>query len=171
MSLLRRLLRREARFHRVSGSRPGARNGFTLIEVMMVAAIVSLLAALSQPALQRVLIKARAAEAFSNLNAIKVAIQQYESDYFTYPPDANRGEIPSELVDYLPEGFSFTYDGYVLDYDNYMGPNGQPVDDGTFSIGLTVIPDDEQIGQAMVALIGSKVWPRGDNKFTWVVID
>ncbi len=147
-------------------ARDARRGGFTLIEVMMVAAIVSLLAALAQPAYQRVLLKARAAEAVSNLNAIKVAIQNYESDFYSYPPDVDRGQIPDGLADYLPEAFSFTFDGYVLDYDNYI-PSG----DDMFDIGLTVIPDNDDMGRAMVQLIGSKVWERGDSKFTWIVID
>ena len=166
------MIRRFSRTRRDDTSNaPRRPNGFSLIEMLMVAAIISLLAALSQPALQRMLVKARATEAISNLNAIKVALQNYESDYFSYPAEAGSGVIPTGLVDYLPEGFSFDFEGYQLDYDNFMDPDGTPVDDGTFSIGLTVIPENEEIGNAMVQLIGTKVWPRDGGKFTWVVID
>ena len=164
--MIRRTLQNRSR----GESRRQRQGGFTLIEVAMVAAIVSLLAALAQPALQRVLVQARAAEAINNLNVIKVAIQNYEADFLTYPPEAGNGEIPVGLDNYLPDQFSFNFEGYELDYDNWAGPDGQPLEAGTFAIGLTVIPEDVTLGQAMISLIGVKIWNR-DDRFTWVVID
>ncbi len=146
------------------------RRGFSLIELVMVVSIVSLLAAIAQPALNRVVVKARAAEAISNLNVIKVAVQGYEADFLNFPPEAAVGVIPTGLVDYLPDNFVFAFDGYTLDYDNFTGPDGQPVDDGTFSVGLTVVPDDLTLGQAMVQLIGSGILAF-DDRFTWIIID
>ena len=146
------------------------KRGFTLVELVMVVSMVSLLAALAQPALQRVVMQARAAEAISNLNVIKVAVQGYEADFLNFPPEADVGEIPTGLVDYLPDDFTFDFEGYSLDYDNFTGPDGQPVDDGTFSVGLTVVPDDVTLGQAMVQLIGNKILAF-DDRFTWIIID
>lgn len=150
-------------------SKRSDRGGFTLIELIMVVAIVSLLAALAQPALQRVVTKARAAEAISNLNVIKVAVQVYEADFLNYPPEAAVGVIPTGLSPYLPDNFAFAFEGYTLDYDNFTGPGGQPVDDGTFSVGLTVVPIDVTLGQAMVQLIGSGILAL-DDRFTWIII-
>jgi len=138
-------------------------SGFTLVELVMVVTIVSLLAALAQPQLRRVLLRAQAAAAVSELNAVKTAVQQYEGDFLQYPAESGQGQIPPGLETYLPEGFSFTYDDYVMDYDNFIGSGG------AFRIGLTVIPNDPTLGQAMRDNSGEAIFEL-NGKFTWIMI-
>lgn len=143
--------------------RRDGRAGFTLIEVLIVALIISILAALVQPRVQRILLKARAAEAVSSLDAVKVGVLNYQANHHTWPPDVNRGIIPAGLAQYLPSGFSFTPENYTIDYDNWAGTSGQSF------IGLSIITDEPELGQEMVALLGTNAWTNGTDRFTWVI--
>ncbi len=144
-------------------SRAGRRSGFTLIELMVVVTIVGLLAALAQPSLQRVLLKAQASAAIGELDVLRRAVQQYEAEYLSYPAEAAEGVIPTGLAPFLPDNYSFTHAGFVMDYDNVTGS-------GTFDIGLTIVPENEEMGQAMVSIAGSSVFALG-GRFTWILVD
>ncbi len=150
------------RVARVEGSARN-RRGFTLIELMVVVTIVGLLAALAQPSLQRMLLKAQAAAAIGELNVLKTALQQYEAEFQSYPAESGEGTIPTGLAPFLPDGYSFTQKGYVIDYDNFTGS-------GTWDIGMTVIPEDPALGQAMVDVSGNSVFALG-GRYTWILLD
>lgn len=137
------------------------REGFTLVELAVVVLIVALLAVIATPNFQRALLKARAAEAVSELHVIRVAVLNYVGDRHTYPPDRNRGQIPPGLAEYLPANFSFVRPGYTIDYDEWSGSRG--------FVGLTIITQDRLLGQAMVDMLGTNTWSDGNQKFTWVV--
>jgi prepilin-type N-terminal cleavage/methylation domain-containing protein/prepilin-type processing-associated H-X9-DG protein len=71
------------------------RRGLTLVELVVVAAIIALLAAIMLPALARVRAKAQAARCASNLRQLTCALIMYASDYddrlpksfFAHAPD------------------------------------------------------------------------------------
>jgi prepilin-type N-terminal cleavage/methylation domain-containing protein len=58
--------------------------GFTLIELMIVVAIISFLAMVSVPSFAKFLAKAKRAEAYMNLNAIYAAQKAYWIEHGTY---------------------------------------------------------------------------------------
>lgn len=141
---------------------PGkGRGGFTLAELLVVMAILSLLAGLAIPNLQRAVLKARAADAIGDLEVIRVAVLQYQADRHEWPPDRNRGQIPPGLEEYLPDGFSFVGDDYIMDYDNWSRNRG--------FVGLTIITQEPALGDAMLSLLGDGTWTNGRDKFTWVL--
>lgn len=69
-----------------------ARAKFTLVELLVVVAIIAILAALLLPALQQARYKAKTVVCSSNLRQIGVGITTYASDYdFYYPYTCKRG--------------------------------------------------------------------------------
>lgn len=140
--------------------------GFTLIELLVVMSIISILAGIAMPILRGVIVKARAADVVGDMNVIKVAVLTYQSDHNAWPADRNRGQIPPELVEYLPEGFSFTHDGYLLDYDDWSRNRR-----ALFNIGITAIVDvdEEDLGLELLEMLGENAWSDGRRKFTWVI--
>ena len=59
-------------------------NGFTLIELMIVVAIVAILASIALPSYQDYLIRSRIPEATSNLSDIRVKLEQFYDNNHTY---------------------------------------------------------------------------------------
>jgi len=59
--------------------------GFTLIELMIVVAIIAILAAIAIPAYQNYLIRAQVSEGANLMGAAKTAVAEYYSNYGTMP--------------------------------------------------------------------------------------
>ncbi len=68
-----------------TGNSITSRNGFTLIELMIVMTIIGILAAIAVPNYQWALIRAREAVLQENLYGIRSAIDQYYADQGKYP--------------------------------------------------------------------------------------
>ena len=71
---------------------------FTLVEMLVVIAIIGILAAILFPAFSRAQESARQTNCASNLNQIYIAVSQYKQDTRRYP---------DSLVDLLPEGVKY----------------------------------------------------------------
>lgn len=88
--------------------------GFTLVEIMIVVAIIALLAAIAIPNLLRAKISANDALAKSNLRTISTAAETYyTTENGSYP--ANEGVLTGATPPYLPKAYcgqtisGFTY--------------------------------------------------------------
>ena len=84
------------------------RRAFTLVEILVVLAIIGILAAILFPAFSRAQESARQTNCASNLQQIGLAVQQYYQDTRRYP---------DSLLDLLPEG---------AEYDKSTTSDGAP---------------------------------------------
>ena len=136
------------------------RKGVTLIEVLIVLLIISIIAAIAQPRITDVIVKARATDAISDMQMIRLAAYNYQTDQQAWPSDVGSGIVPPGLATYLPEGFDLVKNDYTLDYD-YWG--GSP-----FLLGVTLITPDSVLGRTTLEMLSSPKWTAG-NKYTWVI--
>lgn len=98
----------------------GQREGFTLIEVLVVMAIITLLAAVTIPGFLRARSNSNEAAALNVLHTIVVAVENYRSAQTppTYPPDLatlGAGDLP--YVDATLAQDPAERQGYTLTYD------------------------------------------------------
>lgn len=137
------------------------RRGFSLVELLVVLLIIGTLAGIAVPNLNRAILRARAVDAVADMNAIKVAVLNYQADASTWPEDVNRGQIPPGLDEYLPENFSFTTEDYVLDYEDWRETVG--------FVGVTAITDQRDLGLMVLDLLGNNTWTNNTDKYSWVI--
>ena len=71
--------------------------GFTLIELMIVVAIIGILAAIAIPAYQDYTIRAQASEGLAMASATKAAVAEYYADKGTWPSDDGAAGGTSDL--------------------------------------------------------------------------
>jgi type IV pilus assembly protein PilA len=71
------------------GSASKSIKGFTLIELMIVIAIVAILVALAVPAYQDYAVRSKVTECISGAAPIKLGISEYRQTMASWPPDVN----------------------------------------------------------------------------------
>jgi len=72
---------------RPASAKHGTQRGFTLVEVMLVAAIIGLLAALAIPLLEQAMTKSRRAALATDASDLYTALMRYHADHGSFPPD------------------------------------------------------------------------------------
>ena len=113
---------------------------FTLVEVMIVVAIIALLAAIAIPNLLRAKISANESTAQANLKAIANALENYAAIHSQYPTDANLllGSTPPYLsIDFfngLHGGYSFTFNLDQYTYSLIATPSSPSAGNKTFTM-------------------------------------
>ncbi len=151
--------------------RDSRRGGFTLIELLSVVSIVGILAGLAIPNMQNVVFRARATEAAADMEVVRVATLNYQADMMSWPAEAATGAIPAGLEAYLPEGFTFSRDGYQLDFESWSLPSGLPGDPNTtMLIGVSVVVAEDDLGSAIAEFLSGAIVFSVGNTHT-IVID
>ena len=151
--------------------RDARRGGFTLIELMIAASIVGILAGFAIPNLQTMIYRARATDVAADMEVVRVATLNYQADLFGWPPEAVVGAIPTGLDSYLPEGFTFLGDGYQLDFESWSLPGGLPGDPNTtVLIGVSVVAAEDDLGNAIAEFLSGAIVFSVGNTHT-IVID
>lgn len=126
-----------------------ARGGFTLVEIMIVVAIIALLAAIAVPNVLRGRTSANEAAAIGNLRALNSSLQMYQSVNATFPTSAGwvasmypGGGVPSygpnsfnaaavgTAAGYVVQGFTYVYTSLP---DKCAGTQALPCSDYTIT--------------------------------------
>ena len=101
-------------------------NGFTLVELLTTIVIIGILANIAMPVYRGVTEKADAAKVISDYHAVQVGAYSYFAANNRFPPTGTDGQVPPELVSYLPDGFRFTYKSASYRWRRYSFPSGSP---------------------------------------------
>ncbi len=137
--------------------------GFTLVELMIVVAIMAFLAAIAMPNFMRFLAKAKRAEAYMNLNSIYAAEKAYWAENGSYSPAlSGQGGVGWKPEGYAGGGanekFYYTYGFPGAEGKNYFtGKLGAPVGgaggSGTDSQGFVAMAAGDIDGDGVLDII------------------
>ncbi len=72
--------------------------GFTLVEIMVVVAVISLLCMMALPAFKRIQTRARSTAIANDLRVFSQAFDQYAQETGSWPPDTAAGVLPPLMV-------------------------------------------------------------------------
>jgi len=116
---------------RVSPPRPAPTAGFTLIELMIVVAIIGLLCSIAIPQFGRYQMRSKTSEVRANLGAIRVVQEAYYAEHGLYVPAAAE---PPMIPGPTPAPFDIATTGYA---EIGWSPDGRVY----FSYAIEVAPD------------------------------
>ena len=133
---------------------PVARSAFTLVELLVVIAVIAILAGLVLPALARAKQKAYQTTCLSNLKQIGIAIHLYGEDNEDYlPGPALSGATP----DY-DKNSSWQLIYYIADYLGYPAPSGT-----RRTVEIFICPSYRRWSGDTGPMSGRKVYLLNDN--------
>lgn len=130
----------------------GRASGFTLLELIIVMAIIGILAAIAMPALKDVPRKANEAVLKTNLHTLRDIIDQYYGDKGKYPTSLNQLVELGYLRKVPMDPITKRSDTWVFDYEQTTDDQPKPESEGgDVSPGIT----DVHSGSPLNALDGT----------------
>jgi type IV pilus assembly protein PilE len=111
-------------------------HGFTLIELMIVVAIIAILSAIAYPAYNKYVLRSRRSDAYAALNQDQAIMERCYAQYFSYAPTG--GQSCPTIAANSPEGYySVTVAPTVSTYTltaTAIGPQAQDTGCATLSL-------------------------------------
>ncbi|HWA58868.1 MAG TPA: prepilin-type N-terminal cleavage/methylation domain-containing protein [Gemmatimonadales bacterium] len=143
------------------------RRGFTMVEIVVVLVVLGLLSGLAVLKYIDLTRTATAAKIAGEFVTVRLAAYNYEADHNNqWPSDQGPGVIPPEFNGYLPQGFTFTYPSYQLDWDNRT-PSLVP-----YELAISMTTTDPRLVAALRQHLGTRspyFWVG--NRLTFILID
>ena len=147
------------------------RAGYSFIELLLVLIFIGLLARLALPRYGDMKRRAVATAIVADVYAIRLAAFTHYTEKQSWPPEYAAGVIPTELVSYLPENFTFAKPDYTFDYEVWTLSGGTPENPQQQEmLGVAVTVNDPKLAQA-VLLVAQKGYAPivSGNKVTFLL--
>ena len=145
------------------------RRGFTIIELMTVMIVIGLLAGIAVLKYIDLRHRARAVAVAADLESVRLAAYGAWYEHNTWPSEAGPGQVPADLVPYLPGNLSFANAEYTLDWENFAPPGGGP--SGGMQIGVVVTAATPRLQKALVQILGNKMaFVTAGGTLTFIIV-
>lgn len=143
------------------------RRGFSLVELSMVFLIVTILLNIAYPFAIDARRKASAARVIGDFKAIQTAVLGHFVETRHIPPSEEWGEIPPDLVSYLPAGFEFASGDVQYRWRRWSRADGTPrFKSQQVLMGLQVTASDLRLLKAIRGLYPGSIAFGSDERIT-----
>jgi prepilin-type N-terminal cleavage/methylation domain-containing protein len=115
------------------------RDGFTIIELLTVMALIGILAGIAVPHYIGMKRRAVVASVFADVHAVRIAALGYYTETGKFPADSPNGQVPPELIDHLPKGFDFTRTDHLYDWHTWSVGGSRQL------VGISVSSGDTEL--------------------------
>jgi type II secretory pathway pseudopilin PulG len=146
-----------------------ARRAFSYVELLTVLAVMGILVRIAIPRFTDMKRRAIATEIVTDVHTIRLASYSYYTERSSWPPDYPPGVVPTELMRYLPQSFSFTRPDFEYDYELWPLSGGTPENPQQGSLlGLSVTTSDSLLADEVLRIAGRGYVPfASGNKVTF----
>ena len=145
------------------------RHGFTIIELMTVMIVIGLLAGIAVLKYIDLRHRARAVQVAADLETVRLAAYSAWYEHNTWPNEASPGQVPADLVPYLPGNLTFANSEYTLDWENFAPPGGGP--SAGMQIGVVVTASTPRLQTALAQMLGNKmVFVSAGSTLTFIIV-
>jgi prepilin-type N-terminal cleavage/methylation domain-containing protein len=152
-----------------SGACTGQR-GFSLVELMIVVAVIGILAAIAIPAYTNIQKRAVAARVVADFYAVNSAVHQYQIDNSFYPAASGPGVQPPELYPYLKDSIYWNQTGLDYQWENWMNADGTPLHASTkVAYGFSLNTLDPVLADALFIVYTGDIRQTMPGKYTFVI--
>ena len=122
------------------------------MELLITMAFIGLLTRIAVPRYGEMKRRAIAASIMGDVHAIRIAAFTHYTEHGAFPPDAGLGQLPSQLIDNLPTGFSFDRIDYDYDWEVWTTTNSSG--NSETLVGITVVVTDSRLAAQLVKTAG-----------------
>jgi prepilin-type N-terminal cleavage/methylation domain-containing protein len=124
--------------------------GFTLLELMIVCAVIGIIANIAIPGLYSALYRAKAARIIEDFNLVRTTVHEHYADHSFYPPEQGPGTEPPELASYLQGRLVWTHEDYQYDWELWVDGSGNPTEPATgVLVGFSIVTSDPDLANAV----------------------
>ncbi len=145
------------------------RRGTTLIELLIVVMIVGILANIGLPVLRDMMARADATHIIGDYAAIRLAVFDYAAEGNLYPRSRGWNRVPPELVDHLPEGFTFDHAGATYRWRRWDVRRTRPGRQPRPVLGLQVRTNNRALLEALQSQFKGRITQVTRRRLTMVI--
>jgi prepilin-type N-terminal cleavage/methylation domain-containing protein len=144
--------------------------GYSLIELMIVCAVIGIIANIAIPELYSALYRAKAARIIEDYNTIRTVVHQFYADANYYPPETGPGVEPPELTSYLQGRLLWTHDDYQYDWELWVDGGGNPTQPASgVIVGFSISTTDPALAAAVHKMYKGIILDTIPNHTTFVI--
>jgi type II secretory pathway pseudopilin PulG len=147
------------------------RRGYSFVELLVVLIFLGLLTRLAVPRYTDMKRRALSASILGDVHAVRVALLTRFAEAQDFPPEHGPAVVPPDLIEYLPDSFSFSHPDYTYDYEVWTLSAGTPLDPGQETmIGLAVTMNDPRLVSQLLLTASKGYGPfLSGNKVTFFI--
>jgi prepilin-type N-terminal cleavage/methylation domain-containing protein len=144
--------------------------GFTLIEILIVCAVIGIIVNIAIPGLYQALYRAKASRIIEDYNTVRIMVHQHYADHSFYPAELGPGTEPPELTQYLQNRIQWVHEDYTYDWELWVDGAGNPTEPATgVLIGFSIVTSDPELANYLKKIYKGVILDTIPNHTTFVI--